>query len=315
MKKILYTIVFSCLAVAGMAQEAAVYSQYQFYPILVNPGYTGFNEKHDFVGNARSTWSGFPGRPTTYTAMYSGPVGDKLALGGGIFSENVGDMNLFKIQLNYAFRFKLQNTKIGIGLSTEFLNSNIDNALLSNPIVNTNDPTLESLAEGESYFDASVGTHILFDNKLFINFSMPNTVRARLDEVPVENEEEPDDQTGLFKNYIFHMGYILNVQSQNFKVIPSLALRNIRDVPYQIDLNVQGWFLEDKLITGLTYRPSTEGSLVFMLGTRLKQFQFTYSYDVAFSDFQQYNSGSHELGMSFSFERKSKVQMEPIPGN
>jgi type IX secretion system PorP/SprF family membrane protein len=313
MKNIFIILVFACMAYAGLAQEAAVYSQYQVYPILTNPGYTGFNNQHEFVGNARSSWTGFAGNPNTFTAMYSGPVGDKLALGGGIFSEKIGDMNTFKIQLNYAFRFRIQRAQIGIGLSTEFLNRNISSALLNSPIVNPNDLILENMTDGQKYFDAAVGTHVLYDEKFFVNFSLPNTVSARLDEVPTS--EPTEDNGGLFSHYIFHLGYIVNVKGQNFKVIPSLALRNVRDVPYQIDLNVQGWFLDDKLIAGLTFRPSSGGSMVFMLGSRIKQFQVLYSYDVGFSDFQQYNGGSHELGLSFSLKRKSKVQVEEIPGN
>lgn len=313
MKKLIYTLLFASCAVAGIAQEAAVYNQYQVYPILINPGYTGFNNQHEFIGNARSTWSGFPGSPKTYTLMYSGAIGERLALGGGIFTEKIGDLSTSKIQLNYAFRFRLQRAKIGIGLSTEFLNRAINNDLLNSPIVNSNDRILENMADGQRYFDATAGTYILYDDKVFINFTMPNTVRARLDAVPVD--EPGRDNGGFFSHYVFQLGYIVDIRSQNFKVIPSVALRNIRDVPYQVDLNVQGWFLDDKLITGVTYRPGRQGAMAFMLGTRLKQFQVLYSYDVGFSGFQQYNGGSHELGLSYILKRKGGQEQLPVPKN
>lgn len=306
MKKALFTLIFGVFVVAAtFAQEQAVYAQYQVFPILINPGYTGFEGKHEFVGNARSTWAGFPGKPSTYTLLYTAPVGDKLALGGGIFTEKVGDMSTLKLQLNYAFRFRIQKAKIGLGLSTEFFNRNLNNDLLNNPLVQGGDPILDGAISPQRIFDATIGTHIVYDEKFFVSMSLPNTVRARLDEVPTETPEQA--KGGLFQHYIFHLGYIVNVPSQNFKIIPSLALRNVRDVPYQIDLNVQGRFLEDKLIAGLTFRPNSSGSMAFTLGSKYRTFQLLYSYDVSFSSFQQYNGGSHELGLSFSFDPKKKT--------
>lgn len=303
MKKAIFTIIFGMSAIAAFAQEQAVYSQYQVFPILVNPGYTGFEDQHEFIGNARSTWTGFPGQPTNFTFMYSGPVGDKLALGGGLFSEKVGDVTTLKLQVNYAFRFRIQKAQIGLGLSTEFLNRRADPSLLSNALVDSNDDVLESLTEGQQIFDASVGAHIVYDDRLLLSLSMPNTVRTRLDEVPVAGSTE--ERGSLFQHYIFQIGYIANIPSQNFKLIPSLTIRQIRDTPFQVDVNLQGRFMDDKLIAGLTYRPSSEGSAVFLIGTKFSKFRICYSYDVAFSKFQQYNGGSHEVSLGIMLPRKS----------
>jgi len=302
MKKAFFTLLYVLIAVAAFSQEQAIYSQYQVFPVLINPGYTGFENTHQVLANARSTWTGFPGKPTDYTVMYNGPVTEKLALGAGVFSEKIGDMTTVKLQLNYAFRFKIQKAQIGLGLSTEFLRRQASSDLLSDPLVDRNDSALEGLVDGQQIFDASIGTHILYDERLFVGLSLPNTIRTRLDEVPVE---EPNGGGSLFQHYVFQLGYILDVPSQNFKVVPSLTMRKFRDTPYQIDLNVQGRFLEDKLIAGLTFRPNSQGSAVFLIGTKYKQFQFFYSYDVAFSNFQQYNGGSHEISVACSLARKS----------
>jgi len=309
MQKIFLTLLFAVGSVfALIAQEQAVYQQYTVFPVLVNPGYTGFDDKHELVGNARTSWAGFPGRPTSYTLMYSAPVGDKLALGGGMFTEKVGDMNTLRLQLNYAFRFRLQKAKIGIGLSTEFLSKNIDRSLLQpSGLVDPGDDVLQSRTDGQRIFDASLGIHMLYDEHLILSLAMPNTVRARLDDAAVNDPGATEEDAGLFKHYILNLGYIVDLEAQNFKLIPSIALRNVRDVPYQIDLNLQARFLEDKLIAGMTYRPNSNGSMAFMLGTKYKQLQLLYTYDLAFSNFQSYNSGSHELGIAFSFDRKKAV--------
>ena len=45
--------------------------------------------------------------------------------------------------------------------------------------------------------------------------------------------------------------------------------------------------------------------MAFLLGSKYQNFQVTYSYDVAFSRFQKYNSGSHEISVAYSFARKA----------
>lgn len=302
MKKVL-TLAFGLFAAAQVfAQEQAVYSQYPMFPVLVNPGYTGFENEHQFLANVRSTWAGFPGRPNTYTLMYNGPVGDKLALGGAIFSEKIGALNTLKLQLNYAFRFQVQKAKIGLGLTTEFINRRLDNKTLTDPNIQRGDDILEANVDGQRIFDASAGAHILYDEKFFVSLAFPNTARVRLDALPVAGGDE--QRGSLFQHSIFQLGYIINVPGQNFKVVPSLAVRKVRDTPTQIDLNLQGRFLDDKLIAGLTFRPSTGGSMALMLGTKYRKAQLYYSYDIAFGRFQSYSSGSHEFTVAYNIERK-----------
>jgi hypothetical protein len=84
-------------------------------------------------------------------------------------------------------------------------------------------------------------------------------------------------------------------------------MRKVRDTPYQIDLNIQGRFLDEKLIAGLTFRPGTSGAAVCLLGTKLNQFQFFYSYDLSLSNFQRYTTGSHEVSIAYAFNRKPKL--------
>lgn len=305
MKKILFTLIFGLSALAAFSQEQAIYSQYHAFPVLINPGYTGFEDQHQFIANYRSTWTSFPEKPTTYTLMYNGPVGDKLALGGALFSDNAGKVSTTKLQINYAFRFQIKKVRIGLGLSTEFLNRKADAALLSDPLVERNDDVLESLVDGQQIFDASIGGYAQHEGGLFLGLSLPNTIRTRLDEAPVAGEEQAG--RNLLEHYIFQMGYKFDLKDQNFKLVPSITMRKIRDTPYQIDLNLQGRFLDEKLIAGLTFRPGSSGAAICMLGTKVSQFQFFYSYDLSLSNFQRYTGGSHELSVAYTFNRKPKT--------
>jgi type IX secretion system PorP/SprF family membrane protein len=283
------------------AQEQATYSQYQLFPVLINPALTGFQEKHEVLMNVRSQWSGFPGAPKGYTLMYNGPVGDKLSLGGSLFNENIGNISKQRFAVNYGFRYKFGVTKVGVGLSTEFNQVNLAKGVLQNGLYDDGDRLVEGYVDGVKVFDASAGIHAFYNEQLFIGLAFPNMIRARLDAVP---GVDANKRSGIA--YIFNMGYVSNVKNLNCKIIPSIALRKIYNVPYQVDLNLRGEFLEQKLMAGVTLRPSTGGSSAFMIGTKLHAIQFHYSYDVSFQRFQKYNTGSHELSLMFDFARKQK---------
>jgi type IX secretion system PorP/SprF family membrane protein len=305
MTKALSTLVLGCLfATSLLAQEAANYTQYQLYPVLYNPGVTGFGGGHEVIINAKKSQLGFKGTPVAYTAMYHGSIGDKLGLGGSIFSESIGDINTTKLQGNYAFRFKVQKAQIGIGLTTEFINQSLDASLLDNNLIDQTDVLVAEWTGGRQFFDASAGTHILYDEKLFVGLALPNLVRSRIDQISPDVPLSPEVDTE--GRYFFHFGYILDRQNQGYKLIPSIAVRNYRNVPLQVDLNVQGRFLQDKLIAAITMRPGDAGLAGFMIGTSQKNLQLVYSYDIAFGPFQQQHNGSHELSLSYALQPRSK---------
>lgn len=302
MKKAFLPLLIAVLAVVKLtAQDQAIYSQYQIFPVLVNPALAGFNEKHEVLMNVRSQWAGYPGAPKSYTLMYNGPFGDKLALGAGVFNENIGSYTRQRIALNYAFRYAFGPTKVGIGMSTEFHRIGLASSILTSALYDKGDELVEQYVDGVKIFDATAGIWANFNQQLFVGLSLPSIVRQNLNAVP---SNSPNSRGG--KSYIFQLGYVADVKSLNARLIPSLALRKIFDVPYQVDLNLRGEFIDRKLITGITLRPSTGGSAAFLLGTKLKQMQFHYSYDVSFQRFQQFNGGSHELSLMFDFDRKQK---------
>jgi hypothetical protein len=115
--------------------------------------------------------------------------------------------------------------------------------------------------------------------------------------------------------YFFNFGYIFSPQAADYKLIPSIAIRSVRDVPYQVDLNLQARVLQDRLIAGLTFRPGENGVAAFMIGTQYKKAQVLYSYDIGFGSFQQHNAGSHELTLAYAFSGRKPQTVTPAPGD
>lgn len=304
MKKLIILITLGAFYMQAQAQEQSIYAHYVQYPVLVNSATTGFEDNHQVLLNMRNNWNGFPGAPTTYTMMYNGALTNKLGLGAGLFSEKIGSQNVTRFNINYAFRFQIASAKIGLGLSTEFMNRSVTSSVYDNPLVEAGDDVLDDAINGQRIFSASPGIYLENEGKLFAGLSFPSAIRARLDQAPTAEDEET---SSLLQYYIFNAGYKFAVPGQNFSIVPSFALRKLRNAPYQIDFNLKGLFLEEKLIAGVILRPSTGGSSALLIGTKWKNsLQLMYSYDLSFQRFQQYNAGSHEFSVAFQFDRKQR---------
>lgn len=302
MKKLILLIaaVFA-LQFAWSQEQSAVFTHYFVNPILISPAAAGFNENHQIHMNVRSQWTGFPESPKSYGIGYNGPIGKTLGLGVGVMSENLGNMTNTRLQLNYAFRYELKNVKFAAGFSTEFLTKRVAESVMQSPLYDQDDDIIQNAVDGNKVFDASLGAFATFKKNTFVGVTFPNLVVAKIGEI-----ETGQNEGSLFKYSIITFGHEFEVEPYNFKLKPSVLVYNIKDKPLQIDFNMLGSFINDKLMAGVSVRAGTGGATGILLGTNVDVFKLYYSYDLTFQKFQKYNSGSHELTLLFSFERGKK---------
>ena len=95
------------------AQEAGYFDHHYLQPVLINPGATGFNGDHEFLGAYKLNYTDFEGAPRTFTALYHGSFAEKVGLGFQVLSDKVGVTNLLHAQLNYSYRFIFNNAIVG----------------------------------------------------------------------------------------------------------------------------------------------------------------------------------------------------------
>ncbi len=298
MKKIiilLISVVYFCNT--SIAQEEAVFMQYTFNPVLINPAATGFDpEYYELFINLRSSWAGFPDAPKTYALSFNGPIGNRLGLGAMVYSENVASLVRYRAQLSYAFRFQIKDVDMSFGLSTEWHRMQLSNSISNSDFYEDyiGDMAIEDAMNGVSDFDASVGLYGSYKRKLYFGIAAPGLIGNKLD------SESGGD---LFKYYIFNVGGEIELNNSKVKLMPSIVLKNVRNVDFQTDLNLLATFLNEQLITGLTYRAGTGGNIGITVGTKYSSLRFVYTYDVYMGDFQKYNGGSHEITINFEFNR------------
>ena len=296
MKNTLLLILFLGVAQWGLAQDAAIFSHYNITPILINPSAAGFDGSHQLQLNARAQWTGFADAPQTYAAQYNGPLGESFGIGVGVLTETAAQMQRLRAHLNYAFRFDINKAvKLSAGFSTEYQQVRLDNGITSNNFFELGDAVIDDFMDGKGVFDASVGVFSSFHDNTRVGLSFTNLVRSRLSTTAEEQNES------ILRYYIFFASHKIDVQDLNFSFEPSIMVRNTKDVPSQLDINLKAGFLNESLIAGLSYRSSN--TIGILLGTKLNNLQVLYSYDVFFEEFQRYNDGSHEVTVALSFER------------
>ena len=300
MKKLFTIISLSFSVVFAFAQDRAIFTHYHLNPVLINPGYTGFTEVHHLQMNLRNQWTSFPGAPQTYAINYNGPFGKKIGFGLNVLSEDIAQVSRFTAGANYAFRFKVNEFKMGLGFSAEYQSFNLASSVFdqANPLYEPGDFIIEDAVDGINYFDAGLGFFGEYQNATYFGISFPNLVRARLD--VIENGEETDGGFGEF--YIFHLGHKIKYEEHGLTINPSMMIRKIRDIPCQVDFNLVAGFAEEKLQAGVSYRSGVGGAIGLLLGTKLPPFSAYYSYDVSFQRFQQYSGGAHEITFGIDFK-------------
>lgn len=295
---IFFAFLFFCLTSSSSAQEAGYFNHSYIQPVLLNPGATGFHGNHQVLAGYKHNYSDFSGAPRTFTALYHGSFAEKVGLGAQLMTDRIGVSRLFHGQLNYAYRFTFNTAKISVGLSTGIQNFKVTD-LQDDPFIEDGDELLNAALDGYLLFDGSAGVYGEIDNKFLFGLSFPNIVKQRIEEI----SGEVNLDNGSFP-YAAYFGYRHNVKNYNFTIEPSVTIRDLRNSPFLVDLNVKLAFLDEQLIGGLGYSVGDNSRAALLLGTRLDNLKFYYSYDVSLGDFQKHNNGSHELTLVFTLPQK-----------
>ncbi len=287
---------------AKAIKTPAVYNHYTLNPFLINPANSGFDGHNRLLLNFRSQWAGFDDSPKGITLGINATPAANMGLSGLIYAENFGVANRFNGQVNYAYNFKISDDhKFSLGLGGTYTQYSLDNRAITDPNHQSPDPIINRAVNGLNYFGADFGFWGEFNKKLRVGITLPQFALVRLD-----NEVRAKDTASNF-NFVGFLGGIWNIPSYRLVIEPSVCVRKISDVPFGTDLNVLFKMLEDRLTGGFTYSFGPSDSRVsFLLGVRIEQLRFYYSYDQTYQIFQSYNGGSHELTVSFDIGKSTK---------
>ena len=307
MKKNILLLCLFCIAALSISaqeryfDERYTYTQAYLYPVVINPGATGFGDS-ELLFNYRNKWSTFPGTPKTLTLSYNGDLGNRLGFGGLLLSDTNGALETTKGQLSFAYTIDSPTNVVGFGLSTEFIQHKIGNI---NNLVNLADNIILDRLDGNSFFDVSIGVYGEYEGSFKYGLTLPALISSQVQDVGSVDTSSVSRETGL----IVHLGYEYDLPDSDVSIEPSIIVKKLMFVPTSVDLNLKGSFLNNKLTGGLTYTIGAEQRLGFLIGTEVRNLNIYYSYNVSSHDFQQYNNGSHDLTLRINLAKEAA----PIP--
>ncbi len=293
---------------ATALKAQSVYNHYPLNLFLLNPAATGMSGNSQMLFNFRNQWAGFDGSPKSLTLGIDGSPANNMGLGAMIYNENFGVANRFLGQLNYAYHFKpSEEIHMSLGLSGAYIQYNLDNEAITDPLHEAPDPIINSAVNGEKYFAADFGFYSEIKGKYRIGFSIPHLVQSKLDDANITSNTPKEEKPVSFTGFL---GGIWRLPEYRMILEPSLGIRKISDAPFSTDLNLLAKLMEERLFAGFTYSYNPSWHRIAMLaGVKIDRLGIFYSYDQSYLEFQNFNNGSHELTLTFDISKKTANKM------
>ncbi len=267
---------------AVQAQHNAMYSQYMFNGLLLNPAVAGSSDVLNITLLHRNQWSGFEGAPRTSSISAHSPLKNKkLNFGFSLLNDRFGITNRTKFDIAYAYRIMLGKGSLSFGVQggVNIVRSNWSQVQTTTPgdqVFITQDEVSSSPRAGAGLYYRS--------EKFYAGASTPTIFSTAAG--------------GLqYKPTMVTAGYVFSLPNE-MKLKHSMLLKYIKNEPMELDLNTNIYYKSAGL--GFSYR--TNDAMVFLLEFGInEQFRAGYAFDMTISKLATYNKGSHEVMLRYEF--------------
>lgn len=300
MKKLIFFVYLSLMSFALFAQQDAMYSQYMFNTLAINPAYAGSRNVLSATGLYRAQWIGIEGAPRTATFTLDAALNhQKVGLGLQLFNDRLGISRTTGAAASYAYRLKIGESALSFGIQGSLRQFVADYANVPLSGSNPYDP---AFAYNLNKLFLNVGTGVYFNSdKFYAGISAQDLVKNRL----VENVSDSTLNNPTQLHVFFNTGLVIAL-NQDFKLRPSVLVKAVKGAPVEGDLGANFW-IKDVVSVGAMYRTSAD--IVALLEIQATpQLRFGYSYDHSTTALRGFNSGSHEFMIRFEFgSNKGKV--------
>ncbi len=301
MRKISLIVVLCILYLVSYSQQQAMYTQYMFNTLAINPAYSSLDDAFTITGVSRMQWVGFKGAPRTQTLTLHTPINDSnTSIGAILINDQIGEV----IQetggyLSLAQRVEIfDETFLSVGFNggvSSFKASYSDNYNYSPGSIN--DPVFQNSKEMRANFGFGV---MLFSEKYYLGFSSPHFYYRDIASLGKEAAS-----TKYRPHYMVQAGYLLQL-GENFKFKPNFLAKYVNGSPVQMDFNAN-LLISETIWVGASYRTKESFDLMasFFITPSI---QFGYSYDFTNTELAKIQKGSHEIMLKARIFGKTKDQ-------
>lgn len=273
-------------AQAAFAQQQAIFSQYMFNIMSINPAYTGSHEALSFTALSRWQWEGVDGAPNTQTFTMHSPLRNKqAALGLYVINDNIGVANNTSVNVSAAYRIPSKRGYFSMGLQGGFSNYTASFSTLNpqNP-----DPNLAENRTSDFLPNLGIGL-FYYAEKWYAGLSMPQMFAVSV-------EEGGDEAVRQIQHTFLIAGYVFDL-SPRWKVRPNVLFKGVEGAPLQLDLNAN-LILDDKYWVGASWR-SFDSFQILLEWQALDNLRVGYAYDITTTAINTVSSGSHEIAVNY----------------
>jgi len=280
-----------CFTQSGFGQQEPQYTQYQYNPMTVNPGYAGSRGHLTLTSLYRSQWVGLEGSPKTITFSIDSPVGIVDGLGLSIIQDEWGPATETYFDGNYAHQLILNRNgdRLALGLKAGVRFFSLD--FSKGTRRDQNDDQFNENLNGKLLPSVGAGVFYFSGNSYF-GLSIPNFFPSEYFDRDIQQKSDERMHVNLIGGYVFDL-------NRELKFKPSFYTKYVAGAPISVDVSAN-FLIRETLNLGVNYR--WEDSVSAILGYRISpQINVGYAYDYTTSGLTDYNSGSHEIFIRFQF--------------
>ncbi|MEJ7694167.1 type IX secretion system membrane protein PorP/SprF [Daejeonella sp.] len=286
MRYLVTVILFSFMNVAN-AQQRAMFTQYMFNGLAINPAYSSVDDALSFTGVYRQQWTGFDGAPNTQSFSVHSPLkSSHTSVGFMLIRDHIGEVITETGTLvSISQRVKLDDdTYLAAGLVGGLSAYKANYSSLYDPISGS-DPLFED--QSDSQLDLGFGL-MWFTKDFYVGFSSPFFIS--------KNIKGTGDGVNNRAHFLLTGGYILPL-GETLKLKPYGLVKYVNGSPLQIDLNAS-LLIAETLWLGASWRSFDSVDAIAQIELT-ENVQIGYSYDFTTSALTKTNKGSHEFMLKY----------------
>ena len=288
-------ILFAVLSVK--AQQDPQYTQYMYNTMSINPAYAGSRGHLSMTALARTQWVGVEGAPETQTFSVNAPIGySGVGLGLNIINDKLGPSTetYFDANISYTIRTSEEGQfAFGMRVGGRILNLDWSKGRFQTPDVLFNNNL-------NNKFLPTIGAGVFFHKpKWYVGLSIPNFLRTQ------HYDDFVEAVSAERMHYFAIAGYVFDL-TENIKFKPAILSKIVSGAPLSLDVSANFLFNE-KFSFGVAYR--WDDAISAIVGFQISEtLTLGYAYDLTTSNFNNYNSGSHEVMLTFNVLEKKKLK-------
>lgn len=284
-------------------QQDAIYSQYMFNRVVINPAVAGTKNTFSTVLLHREQWAGMKGAPSTSTFGAHAPIkGRNFAIGANAIRTSIGPTKNTGISGTYAYHLPFRKGKLSLGLSGGAFVSELDGSMLDMREKGDRLEGASKVSEAVPTFD--LGTYY-YTNRFYAGLSVTHLTQQKLG---FNKKNRALSGFGLKRHFMASAGHAIVIH-QDLILRPSTMIKYVDGAPLNVDLNFSAQFRK-RLWAGVSYR-SNKGGVMILEYNISDYLRAGYSYGLSFGPLKNHQNGTHEAFIGLDLDISGKESISP----